>query len=121
MVTLGGDCHKRTHTLVAVDDSGQQLGAKMVSAVSAGHLEALDWARQWAERRWALENCRHLSRRLEADLLLAGEGGVQVSPKLMARARRIAPGWGKSDPIDGFAVAPAALPGAGPPAAYTEG
>src|SRR5438270_13107762 len=80
MVTLGGDCHKRTHTLVAVDDNGQQLGAKMVSAVSAGHLEALDWARQWAERRWALENCRHLSRRLEADLLLAGEWLLRCRP-----------------------------------------
>jgi hypothetical protein len=44
MVTLGGDCHKRTHTLVAVDDNGQQVGAKTVSAVPAGHLEALDWA-----------------------------------------------------------------------------
>ena len=33
MVTLGGDCHKRTHTLVAVDDNGQQLGAKVVRAL----------------------------------------------------------------------------------------
>ena len=69
MVTLGGDCHKRTHTLVAVDDNGRELGTKTVAAVAAGHLEALRWASQWKERRWALENCRHLSRRLEADLL----------------------------------------------------
>src|SRR2546429_9783800 len=121
MVTLGGDCHKRTHTLVAVDDSGQQLGAKMVSAVSAGHLEALDWARQWAERRWALENCRHLSRRLEADLLLAGEGVVQVLPKLMARARRSAREWGKSDSIEALAVARAALRAINLPVAQLEG
>ena len=121
MVTLGGDCHKRTHTLVAVDDNGQQLGAKMVSAVSAGHLEALDWARQWAERRWALENCRHLSRRLEADLLLAGEVVVQVSPKLMAGARRSAREWGKSDPIDALAVARAALRESDLPVAQLEG
>ena len=121
MVTLGGDCHKRTHTLVAVDDNGQQLGAKMVSAVSTGHLEALDWARQWAERRWALENCRHLSRRLEADLLLAGEVVVQVSPKLMAGARRSAREWGKSDPIDALAVARAALRESDLPVAQLEG
>src|SRR6266566_1626105 len=121
MVTLGGDCHKRTHTLVAVDDNGQQLGAKVVPAVSAGHLEALDWARQWAERRWALENCRHLSRRLEADLLLAGEVVVQVSPKLMAGARRSAREWGKSDPIDALAVARAALRESDLPVARLEG
>ena len=84
MVTLGGDCHKRTHTLVAVDENGRELGTKTVTAVEAGHLEALRWASQWGQRRWALENCRHLSRRLEADLLLAGETVVQVSPKLMA-------------------------------------
>lgn len=121
MVTLGGDCHKRTHTLVAVDDNGQQLGVKTVSAVQAGHLEALNWARQWTQRRWALENCRHLSRRLEADLLLAGEMVVQVSPKLMAGARRSAREWGKSDPIDALAVARAALRESELPVAQLEG
>jgi transposase len=121
MVTLGGDCHKRTHTLVAVDDNGQQLGAKTVSAVQAGHMEALDWACQWTERRWALENVRHLSRRLEADLLMAGELVVQVSPKLMAGARRSAREWGKSDPIDALAVARAALRESDLPVAQLEG
>jgi transposase len=121
MVTLGGDCHKRTHTLVAVDDNGHELGVKTVSAVTVGHLEALNWARKWPERRWALENCRHLSRRLEADLLLAGEAVVQVSPKLMAGARRSAREWGKSDPIDALAVARAALRESDLPVARLEG
>jgi transposase len=121
MVTLGGDCHKRTHTLVAVDDNGRELGTKTVPAVEAGHLEALRWASQWVERRWALENCRHLSRRLEGDLLLAGEVVVQVSPKLMAGARRSAREWGKSDPIDALAVARAALRERDLPAARLEG
>jgi len=121
MVTLGGDCHKRTHTLVAVDENGQQLGIKTVSAVQAGHLEALDWGRQWPQRRWALENCRHLSRRLETDLLLAGELVVQVSPKLMAGTRRSAREWGKSDPIDALAVARAALRESDLPVAQLEG
>jgi len=121
MVTLGGDCHKRTHTLVAVDDNGQQLGVKTVVAVLAGHLEALDWARQWTERRWALENCRHLSRRLEADLLRAGELVVQVSPKLMSGVRKSARELGKSDPIDALAVARAALRESELPVAQLEG
>jgi transposase len=121
MVTLGGDCHKRTHTLVAVDDNGRELGTKTVAAVAVGHLEALRWASQWVERRWALENCRHLSRRLEADLLLAGEIVVQVSPKLMAGVRRSAREWGKSDPIDALAVARAALRESELPVARLEG
>jgi transposase len=121
MVTLGGDCHKRTHTLVAVDDNGRDLGSKTVAAVAAGHLEALRWASQWGERRWALENCRHLSRGLEADLLRAGETVIQVSPKLMAGVRRSARVWGKSDPIDALAVARAALRESGLPVARLEG
>ena len=41
MVTLGGDSHKRTHTLVAVDQNGRQLAQKTLLATKAGHLEAL--------------------------------------------------------------------------------
>src|SRR2546421_7984966 len=59
MVTLGSDSHKRTHTVVAVDGNGRQLGSRTVMATSAGHLEALHWARQWPERRWrTADTCR---------------------------------------------------------------
>lgn len=109
MVTLGGDSHKRTHTLVAVDDNGRQLGQKTLLATRAGHLEALQWAGRWPERRWALEDCRHVSRRLEADLLVAGEVVVRVPSKLTGMVRKIARTRGKSDPIDALAVARAAL------------
>jgi transposase len=109
MVTFGGDSHKRTHTVVAVDENGRQVGEVTVAATPAGHMEALGWGRQWPERRWALENCRHLSRVLERDLLSAGEAVVQVSPKLMGGARKSGRELGKSDPIDALAVARAAL------------
>jgi hypothetical protein len=36
MVTVGGDCHKRTHTLVAVDENGRELGTMTVAAMAAG-------------------------------------------------------------------------------------
>jgi transposase len=121
MVTLGSDSHKRTHTLVAVDSNGRQLGSRTVQATSAGHLEALRWARQWPDRRWALEDCRHLSRRLEVDLLTAGEAVLRVSPKLMAGARRGGRELGKSDPIDALAVARAALREPDLPVAQLEG
>jgi transposase len=109
MVTLGTDSHKRTHTVVAVDSLGQQLGVTTVNATTDGHLELLHWVVRWPERRWALEDCRNLSRRLESDLLRAGEVVVRVSPKLMTGARKAARTVGKSDPIDALAVARAAL------------
>ena len=121
MVTFGGDCHKRNHTLVAVDENGLPLGELRVAATPDGHLEALDWARRWPERRWALENCRHLSRGLERDLLSAGEVVVQVSPKLMGTARRSGREAGKSDSIDAVAVARAALREKHLPLAQLEG
>ncbi len=39
-----------THTLVAADHLGRQVGAKTVQVTSEGHLAALEWARRWAER-----------------------------------------------------------------------
>jgi transposase len=109
MLTIGVDAHKRSHTAVAVDANGQPLAERSVPATPAGHLALLGWAGRFGQRRWAVEDCRHLSRRLEADLLRAGERVVRVPPKLMAGARRGARQPGKSDPIDATAVARAAL------------
>jgi transposase len=109
MVVLGADLHKRSHTVVVTDGNGRRLADKTVAATDAGHRELRRWAAAWPERRWALEDCRHLSRRLEVDLLRAGESVVRVPPKLMAGARRGGREPGKSDPIDALAVARAAL------------
>jgi transposase len=110
MVILGIDAHKRTHTVVAIDEAGRELGTKTTTATTTeAHLELLRWAGGFgSERRFAVEDCRHLSRRLEADLLAAGEELVRVPPKLMAHARDAARTYGKSDPIDALAVARAA-------------
>ena len=109
MIVIGIDSHKRTHTAVAVDGTGRKLAEKTLAATSAGHLELVRWAARFSERTWALEDCRHLSRRLSTDLLVAGESVIRVSPKLMAGARRSGREPGKSDPIDALAVARAAL------------
>jgi len=111
MVVVGADVHKRSHTFVAVDEVGKELGHKTVDATTAGHQAAVRWAwdRFGRELRWAIEDCRHLSARLERDLLTAGQSVVRVPPKMMAEQRRIARTRGKSDPIDALAVARAAL------------
>lgn len=111
MVVVGADVHKRTHTFVAVDQVGRELGSKTVKATADGHQAAIRWAREkfGTEIGWAIEDCRHLSARLERDLLTAGQSVVRVPPKMMAEQRRIARTRGKSDPIDAAAVARAAL------------
>jgi transposase len=121
MVTIGADSHKRSHTLVAVDPAGRKLAEKTAPATPAGHLELLRWAERWPERTFAQEDCRHLSRGLERDLLLAGERVVRVPPKLMAGARRSGREPGKSDPIDALAVARAALRESDLPVAVLDG
>ena len=73
-VVIGVDAHKRTHTLVAADELGRELATQdRRRPPREGHLAALAWAGRWPERRWALEDCRHLTRTLEGDLLRAGE------------------------------------------------
>jgi transposase len=121
MVTLGSDCHKRSHTVVAVDGNGRELARRTVAATAAGHLEALRWARKWPQRQWALEDCRQVSRRLESDLLGAGEKVLRVPPRLVAGSRQSAREQGKSDPIDAAAVARVALREPGLPVAQLEG
>jgi len=110
MVIVGIDALKRTHTAVAIDEAGRKLGEKTTRMTTTeANLELLRWADGFgSERRFAVEDCRHLSRRLEADLLAAGEELVRVPPKMMAHARDAARTYGKSDPIDALAVARAA-------------
>lgn len=109
MVILGADLHKRSHTVVAIDGTGRKLAEKTIPATLEGHLELRRWVSRFPEHRWALEDCRNLSRRLEVDLLRAGEVVVRVPPGLMAGNRRAVREPGKSDPIDALAVARAAL------------
>ena len=122
MVIVGIDAHKRSHTAVAVDEVGRKLGQRTTGTTSEDHLLLLAWAEQFGEDlRWAIEDCRHLSRRLERDLLGAGAAIVRVPTKLMAHARDGARSYGKSDPIDALAVARAALRETDLPTAQLEG
>jgi transposase len=112
VVVVGIDVHKDTHCAVAVDAAGRQIGSHLtVRATDAGHRQLLRWAAREHEGdvEFAVEDCRHVSARLERALLDAGARVVQVPPKLMAGARASARTRGKSDPIDALAIARAAL------------
>ena len=111
MIVIGADTHKRTHALAAVDEAtGRARGAREITADDGGHLEALCWASGLDEERvWAIEDCRHVSRRLEEALLAAGERVVRVPPQRMGQSRRGERQPGKSDEIDALAVARAVV------------
>lgn len=106
---MGIDAHKDWHTFVAVDDVGKRIGELTVRARAEGHRQALAWLEQFGDVQVAVEDCRHLTRKLEADLLAAGHAVVRVHTRLMAGMRRSAREPGKSDPIDAEAVARVAL------------
>jgi transposase len=112
MIVIGADTHKSSHTLVAVDAAtGRRVGERTVASTLDGALGALVWARALGadERAWALEDCRHVSGRLERFLLARGERVLRVAPRMMSGVRAAQRERGKSDPIDALAVARAAI------------
>jgi transposase len=111
MIVIGADIHKSTHALAAVDGTtGVLAGELEIRTGEAGHLAGLRWAQRLdQERVWAIEDCRHLSRRFEEALIAAGERVVRVPPKMMGQSRRSEREPGKSDQIDARAVARAVL------------
>ena len=119
MVVLGVDVHKDSHAIVGIDEAGREL-VSWSSGTRTRDCEALIARAREAfgeDRVWAVEDCRHVSGRLERALLDAGERCYRVPTKLMAGARRAARTRGKSDPIDALAVARAALANPGLPVA----
>ena len=123
MIVIGIDPHMKSHVAVAVDAaSGRRLAETCVGSDAAGCEALLSWARGLGEERLiAVEDCRHVSGRLERHLLPRGERLVRVPPKLMARSRASARTPGKSDPIDAECVARAALREPGLPEARLPG
>jgi transposase len=110
MVTIGVDPHKDTHCAVAVDEVGRQIATQTEPARRDGFEQLVGWARATSpDRVWVIEDCRALSAGLERFLIDAGERVVRLAPHLMAAARQGVRQRGKSDPVDGLAVARAAL------------
>ena len=123
MIVIGIDPHMKTHTAAALDAAtGRTIAERTVACSDEGHDDLLAWARSLPDEHYfAIEDCRHVSGRLERHLLPRGERVVRVPPKMMAGARHSARSYGKSDPIDAAAVARAALREPGLPEAYLAG
>jgi len=105
MIVIGVDVHKQSVTAVVVDEAGRPLDE---TTVPVGSDELVAWASTHGdERLWAVEDCRTLTGWIERQLLGLGEQLVRVPPKLTVPERRAGRARGKSDPIDGLAIAQA--------------
>jgi transposase len=76
MMVIGVDTHKSSHAMAAVAAHTGLLASECeIAASEGGHRQALSWAKglHW-ERVWAIEDCRHVSRRLEQALIAQASG-----------------------------------------------
>ena len=108
-MAIGVDTHKRTHSLVALEEEGRQLGTKTVANTPEGWTEALAWARgkhQHQHRRWGIENGGSLGKGFAQFLLAQGAADVrEVSPQRTAQYRRRGRTQDKTDQADALAIA----------------
>ena len=111
MIVIAADTHKSSHSFSAVaGQTGRIEAEKTFGADQRGMLQTLRWAKGvGGERIWALEDCRHVSGRLERFLVASGERVIRVAPKLMGQSRRAERDAGKSDVIDARAIGRAVL------------
>src|SRR5256884_2542174 len=106
MIVIGVDVHKYSLSAVAVDEVGRQLDCLETSDAA----ELVAWSKRVGRRRrWALEDCRHVTRGLERTLQRHRQRLVRVPPRLTGPERRRGRVRGKSDLIDALAIARAAL------------
>ena len=114
MVMIGIDPHKSTHTATAIaPNANHEVASIRIDATLSEYRRLLTWARQWPQRRWAVENAEGLGRHLTSWLLARSEDVVDVSTTATARVRQLSRGGGrKNDRIDaGAAACVAALQG----------
>jgi len=104
---IGIDPHKSSHTASAVEPSTNVSVASIrVDASMAGYRELMRWARQFPERRWAVEGARGLGRHLAQWLVARDEVVLDVPSMATARVRELSRGSRrKTDVIDAAAAA----------------
>lgn len=105
MTIIGVDPHPKSHTVVAIDDSGKVLDQLTLDNTDEGLKVLLSWGRGFSERRYAIEGAGNPYILPWVEQLLGDqEVVVGISPSLTSqyRSRR---GRKKSDPIDAEQVA----------------
>jgi transposase len=107
-VAIGVDTHKQTHTAVALDRVGRQLGSCTIEATSAGYLELVRFAQALGEPAFALEGAGGYGAGLARLLAASGLRVYEVE-----RPRRSERRGDKTDLIDAARAAGRLLAGQG--------
>lgn len=107
MMLIGIDPHKQSHTATAVDPhSSVEESSLRIESTLADYRRLLGWAKQWPNRKWAIENAEGLGHHLAQWLLARGETVVDVPTTAVARVRQLSRGARrKNDRIDASAAA----------------
>jgi transposase len=106
MIVIGVDVHKHELTAVAVDELGRELSS-WSGPVEDG---LLSWAGSLeGGRRWALEDCRHVSRGLEGCCWKRASRSCACHRGRPHRSDGAGRVGGTSDALDALAIARAAL------------
>jgi transposase len=107
-VAIGVDTHKASHTAVALDRLGVEIGSVEIEAGTAGYLKLLRFAQELGEPAFALEGAGSYGAGLARFLLAAGLAVYEVErPKRRERPR------GKNDLLDAARAAGRLLSGQG--------
>lgn len=105
-MNFGGDTHKSSFVLAAVDALGSEIAWKEFDNHRAGCLEALRWIRSFEGTRLiGIEGTGMYGALLARVLMEAGEQVREVPTLLVRGERKKTPSKGKSDRVDAFAVA----------------
>jgi transposase len=107
-VVGGVDTHGETHHAAVIDEVGRQLGDRQFLATAAGYRRLLAWLRRHGQlMRVGVEGTGCYGAELTRVLRAAGVEVVEVDrPDRKTRRAK-----GKSDPVDAYAAAAAALSG----------
>ncbi len=107
MIVIGIDPHKSTHTATAVDPAtNTDIGSIRIDASITDYKRLIAWAKQWPDRKWAVENAEGLGHHLSLWLLALGELVLDVPTTATARVRELSRGGRrKNDRIDAAAAA----------------
>jgi len=87
---IGIDPYKMSHTANAVESATNITASSLrIDASSSGYRRVMRWAKQFPERRWAVENARGLGRYLAQWLVARGEVVLDMPSAATARVREL--------------------------------
>lgn len=107
-VAIGVDTHKQTHTAVALDRFGAQIGSCEIGATSSGYRELVRWAQELGEPAFAVEGTGSYGAGLARLLIASGLTVFEVERPSRRERRR-----GKNDLLDAARAAGRLLAGEG--------